>query len=228
MITKDHCRAVIFDMDGLMLDTEIISQKAFLQATRDFDYEVPVEIFIQIVGRNAESSKAFLYETFGESFPYQEIVGQMHAYEEESIGRHGIPLKPGLLELLDLLERFSIPKGVGTSTRKTQACNRLQIANIKDRFDIIVGGDEVQASKPAPDLFLQVARKLGVEQANCLVLEDSEPGVKAAYAADMTPIMVPDLKQPSEDIRKLAARVFPSLHQTVELLEPLLNDIPPA
>ena len=125
--------------------------------------------------------------------------------------REGIALKPGLLDLLDWLEARRIPKAVATSTRRDRAQAKLARTALLPRFVALVGGDEVARGKPEPDIFLAAAARLGEAAQHCLVLEDSEPGVRAALAAGMTPIMVPDLHAPSDDLVALEPLILESL-----------------
>jgi beta-phosphoglucomutase-like phosphatase (HAD superfamily) len=110
---------------------------------------------------------------------------------------------------------------VATSTGREEACDRLRVADLFHCFDAIVGGDEVVRGKPAPDLFLLAAQRLKITPAECIVLEDSEAGIRAARAAGMTPILVPDLKPPSDEVQALAYRMYPSLHEARDLFSTL-------
>ena len=134
-----------------------------------------------------------------------------HVAYDAIVEREGIALKPGLLDLLDWLEARRIPKAVATSTRRDRAQAKLARTALLSRFVALVGGDEVARGKPAPDIFLAAAARLGEAAQHCVVLEDSEPGVRAALAAGMTPIMVPDLHAPSADLVALEPLILESL-----------------
>ena len=224
MTSLDLCQAVIFDMDGLMLDTETIARQAFHDAAEELGLSIPAEIYNQMIGKNTKSSRELLFDNYGPEFPYDQLHETMSRNEETHIKVHGISTKPGLLDLLDLLDQYSFPKAVGTSTRKEVALKRLQTAQIRDRFDQMAFGDEVTHAKPAPDLFLKVAHRLNQLPENCLILEDSEPGIQAGSAAGMIPIMIPDLIQPSPGTRDLAYKVVNSLQAVFELLKPILEN----
>ena len=206
-----------------MLDTETIARQAFHEAATELGLSIPAEIYNQMIGRNAKSSKELLFTTYGPEFPYEQFHQTMSLHEETHIRQHGISTKPGLLDLLDLLDRYSVPKAVGTSTRKEVALKRLQTAQIDNRFEQMAFGDEVIHGKPAPDLFLKAASRLNQLPEHCLILEDSEPGIQAGNAAGMIPIMIPDLIQPSPDTKKLAHSILASLEVVVELLKPVLE-----
>lgn len=210
--------AVIFDMDGLMLDTERVARLAWRRAMAELGYPIDDHTYLQIVGRTARDAHTFLGAVFGSDFPFEQVYALRQAYYDTDLAENGVPVKPGLLELLDYLEAQHIPKVVGTSTARKFARVKLNSAGLLDRFSAMVCGDEVPNGKPAPDVFLAAARLLAVNVDHCVVLEDSEAGIRAAYAAGAVPVMVPDLKQPTPDVSLLAYRVLPDLHAVIPLL----------
>ncbi len=202
--------AVIFDMDGLMLDTERIYRDMFNLAAADCGVEFPLWLHEKMLGRNSTDCRAILNEHWCDEPLVARFFDRSRHHHEVCFAAPA-PLKPGLLELLDLIEERGTPKVVATSTRRAHAVPRLEQAGLLHRFATVSAGDDVQRGKPAPDLFLLAAASIGVPPAQCLVLEDSEAGIAAAHAAGMTACMVPDMKQPCEDIRRLAYGVYPSL-----------------
>jgi len=144
-----------------------------------------------------------------------------HVAYDAIVERDGIAIKPGLFELLDWLDAESIPKAVATSTRRDRAQAKLAQTGLLERFVALVGGNEITHGKPAPDIFLLAAQRLDHAPDTIVVFEDSEPGVRAALAAGMTPIMVPDLHPPSDDLLALAPLVVPSLAHAQAHLAPL-------
>jgi HAD superfamily hydrolase (TIGR01509 family) len=211
--------AVIFDMDGLMFDTERVSRDAWRKAMAEWRYEVSDALYLMVIGRTIEDAKAIFCQELGDNLPIDEIYQRKQYYMDEIISHSGVPVKPGLLELLDNLTQQSLLKAVASSTDRKTVMQKLELANLTDRFNVIVCGDEVQRGKPAPDIFLLASKKLNVAPNLCAVLEDSDSGVKAAYAAGMLPIMIPDLKPPSEEIAKIAYSILPSLHEVLFLLQ---------
>jgi HAD superfamily hydrolase (TIGR01509 family) len=199
--------AVIFDMDGLMLDTEAIARIAWKNGARDLGYELSDEHFVSFIGRTAADSNAMLMGIFGPNFPLSDLRIRITHHWDAHVQAHGIARKAGLIELLDYLDTLPLRKAVATSTRRIHAIPNL--GDLYPRFDALATGDEVKNGKPAPDIFLLAASRLGVKRANCLVLEDSLPGIKGATAAGMTVIMVPDLVAPTTEI----AMHLPSLHE---------------
>jgi len=130
-----------------------------------------------------------------------------------------VPVKDGLLALLDFLDGAGIPKAVATSTERTRALRLLELAGVLNRFDAVVCGDEVARGKPCPDIFLTAAARLGCDPSTCMVLEDSESGLRAAHQAGMLPVLIPDLKMPSAEVRALTFRTFQSLSGVAQFLE---------
>jgi HAD superfamily hydrolase (TIGR01509 family) len=215
------------DMDGLMLDTERLARIAWQRAATEWGYTLLDEVYLQIVGRTVPDAERILCATLGVGFPFREVRALTQRYLEEQIAESGVPLKPGLLELLDYLEEYAIPKAVASSTERTFVLGKLAAAGLRARFDAVVCGDDVENGKPAPDIFLEAARRLGVPAEECLVLEDSDAGIEAAHAAGMVAVMVPDLKSPSPTAASHAYRVFSSLDEVKALLLELAHSNQP-
>ena len=189
--------AVIFDMDGLMLDTEPLAARAWTDAARAAGLPFDHSVTARMIGRNFADCRALIADRHGPAYPVDELMRAWHVAYDAIVEREGLVLKAGLAALLDWLDAARIPKAVATSTRRVRALAKLDRAALTTRFVAVVGGDEVSRGKPAPDIFVAAAARLGAVAAACIVLEDSEPGVRGALAAGMTPIMVPDLHAPS-------------------------------
>ena len=211
MQSISKCKAIIFDMDGLMIDTERLALKAWQLAGVDFGFPISDDIFISMVGRNRRDSDCTLVEIFGSDFPIGAVRDRYRAYLDGWIDEDKLSVKSGLLELLSFLDKISMPKAVATSTEYERAVHKLSLTNLLEHFSIVIAGDQVQRGKPAPDIFLAAAAQLGVLPENCLVLEDSDAGIQAAYEAGMTPVMIPDMKPPSEKSLAFAHRIFGGL-----------------
>ena len=212
--------AVIFDMDGLMFDTERIAQFAWQRAAADLGYDYSDTLFRGVIGRNSKDVQRITLEALGQDAPFAEIYEKKQIYLEEYIQQDGLPLKAGLIELLDCLEMLSLPKAVASSSPKARIQRNLQAAGLLEgRFDALVGGDEVRNGKPDPEIFLLASDALDISPEACLVLEDSNAGIQAAHAAGMIPVMVPDILEPTDQSRRLAYIIIPSLHAAVPLIE---------
>jgi HAD superfamily hydrolase (TIGR01509 family) len=221
MITK-HVQAVIFDMDGLMLDSQRLATKAWQRAVASFGFCLTDEINLRLIGRNDQDSNKILLSSFGPSFPLSEVHHLAGRNFTQLVEAAGIPVKPGLGELLDFLDTKAIPRAVATSTSRRDCIHLLEKANLISRFPLAVCGDEIQKGKPSPDLFLKAAQLLRAIPEKCVVLEDSFPGIKAASAAGMIPIMVPDMKEADEEMRLLSYAVVENLFEAKGVIQNIM------
>lgn len=213
--------AILFDMDGLMIESE----RALLQCWREASHALELHqlddaLWLSFVGLSDRVCHALLRERLDEA--------QVQALLQETQVRYdahveaGLPLKAGVLELLALLQSRGLPRAVVTSTRRERALQKLTRCGLLDYFDAVVTGSDVAHPKPAPDIYLLAAKTLGVAPGECVVLEDSAAGVRAALAAGMTPIQVPDLVLPDESTRALGHRVVESLVHARALIAAML------
>ncbi len=210
--------AVILDMDGLMFDTERIAIDAWMRAGADCGCPIPRSLIVETVGLDARSARSYLERALGRSFDYGRVRPLRLRYGAEVIEQQGVPVKPGLPELLEVLASRGVPRAVATSTERARAETLLSKANLAAPFDVAVCGDEVERGKPAPDIFLVAAERLRASPPQCLVLEDSEMGIRAARSAGMRAFLVPDLKAPGPETVALTDRVFPSLQAVASFL----------
>lgn len=210
-------RAVIFDMDGLLLDSEPLYRVTWQTAAADLGCPIDDELYERFVGRGNDESERLLAERFGDALPLDEFRKRWRRDWDERLAASPLARKPGAMELLVLLENRGILKALATSSPRVLALRCL--GELAARFAALAFGDEVEHSKPAPDLFLLASQRLGIAPADCLVLEDSEAGVRAARAAGMDVIMVPDLVPPSEEVASMATRVCESLHDVIAIVD---------
>jgi HAD superfamily hydrolase (TIGR01509 family) len=204
-------QAAVFDMDGLLLDSERIALKTFISACNEYGFDPDVEVYYRCIGSNDIKTRQILIEGYGEQFPYEKIAKQWHNKYESEAENHPFPLKPGVNELLTLLEKQEIKIACATSTRHASAERKLANAGLLPYFDFIVGGDEIIKCKPDPEIYLKSCQKLGALPAECLALEDSDNGVLSAFAAGMQVVQVPDMLQPAEKVRALGHCIVSSL-----------------
>lgn len=202
--------AVIFDMDGLLLNTETLYREASDRACATLGVTMPDDVYLSLIGTPKEVGDALLSVHFGDGF---EVAHYDRIFDEHflDVSRDGIPLKAGALLLLDLLTGHRVPYAVATSTARPMAERHLRQARVFERLGALVTRTDVARGKPHPETFLKAARALGAEPERCLALEDSFNGVRAAAAAGMSTVMIPDLLKPTDEIRALCAAVVPSL-----------------
>jgi len=214
-------KLVIFDMDGLMLDTETIAIQGWKEAASKLNITIPDDIYPHLIGINRDLCKITMEKWLGPDFDFDTAHAALHQSMDAQIKAHGIPLKPGLLHLLGKLEENGIKKSVATGTGIKRAIDKLTIVDIVHRFSTIVGGDQILHSKPAPDIFLKAAEICNVSPSDCIVLEDSNPGAEGAYRAGMKVIVVPDLVPPTEATSNRALAICKDLYQAWELINTL-------
>ncbi len=221
-MTAVGLQAVIFDLDGLILDSQRLATDAWTRAVATFGHCLTADLSLQLIGRNARDSDAILCTALGADFPVDAVRQTARQFFSDLTQERGIPVKPGLEALLSFLEARAVPTAVASSSSRASCVRHLQRAHLLQRFAVLVCGDEVKEGKPSPEIFLTAARLLGTDPEACIVLEDSFTGIRAAHAAGMIPIMVPDLLPPDADIRALAYRVVPSLDQARDVIASLL------
>ncbi len=192
--------AVIFDMDGLMFDTENLTIPLWEVAGKPFGYNLTREIVLRMVGISGERAQQLLLEEFGSDFPYEAIRDEYKILVSKEIEKKGVPKKPGLMYLLDRLRAANIPLGVATSTRSPRAIDLLGKAGILDRFKALTCGEDITNGKPAPDIFLLAAKKLGQPPCNCVGFEDSTAGLMGLHAAGIRSIFIKDVLSPPEEV----------------------------
>jgi HAD superfamily hydrolase (TIGR01509 family) len=217
-VTDDwQIEAVLLDMDGTLLDTEPSYVSALTAALDAFGYPDATATCHALIGIPGAECEALLSARYGENFPLADVI-EAFAVRSDEIFREGMPLKPGTIELLDALREAGCPFAVVTSTSRQTAERHLTFGGIRARFDTLVTFDDVARGKPSPDIYLLAAARLGVRPQACVAIEDSNPGIAAAYAAEMIAIMVPDLVPPTEETRAKCAAVLPDLHEVLKML----------
>ncbi len=216
-------RAVVFDLDGLMLDTEPGYKAAWQRAAADLGYQLRDSLYHTLIGRSEPDSEAELTTAFGKDFSILEFRSRWTAHWRAQVEEKSIPTKEGLLELLGLLEEQHTPFAVATSSDQEKAAFSLHCAGLDHRIPIVISADQVARGKPAPDIFLAAARRLDVDPRECVALEDSDAGVESAVRAGMTALMIPDLQHPSGAAVQLAFRVLHSLREATPVLLGLLS-----
>lgn len=208
--------AVLFDMDGLLLDSERVLMKAWTAAAAEEGLVIPPEAYTAVIGRAVQESHAMFTEMLGGAERHARlrarVVERLHAERDGPI----FPLKPGVLELLGALRAQGVPCAVASSSGADEIRHRLEVVGVLHHFDAVAGGNEVARGKPDPAVYALAAARLGVAAATCIAFEDSENGARAALAAGATLVVVPDLRCPAEDVLERCLHVLDSLHDAVD------------
>jgi HAD superfamily hydrolase (TIGR01509 family) len=212
-------KAVILDMDGTMFDTEALALEAWERASQELCCKSAKGMIAKSMGLRPVQMKKLFLDTLGEDFPYDAFIQFGKDYSADYIEKHGIPIKPGLYELLNYLKDNGYKIGVATSTAYDSAMKHFERAEVTRYFDKIICGDMLEKSKPAPDIYLKAAEALEVAPPDCLALEDSPNGVTSAYRAGMKTVMIPDLIIPDQELRKMLFACVPSLNEVITLLK---------
>lgn len=206
---------VIFDMDGVIFDSERAYIEAYKKLAPKYGLGDVERACIESIGVTRDITRQIFFSYHGSDFDFE-------AYREEiaaELSKKEFDIKPGVYELFDWLKDIKAGVALASSTRRNSVMRMLDSAELTDRFDVIVCGDMVTRSKPNPDIFLTAAERLGAKPEDCFVIEDSFNGIRAAHAAGMRPIMVPDIKQPDDEISSLCEVVLPSLNEVIRYFE---------
>lgn len=211
------CAAVVFDMDGLLIDSERLMLEAMGGAARALGKDLPFPVFQSMVGLTHAQSDGILIDHFGEGFVLDDYVADVRARFVEA-HKAGVALKTGVIEMLDHLDAVGAPRAVATSSRMRSVETHLGHAGLLSRFDAFITAESVTHGKPHPEPYLKAAAALGMDPRDCIALEDSHNGVRAAAAAGMMTIMVPDMLEPNDEMRGLCVRIAQDLHEVRDLL----------
>ncbi|HML36528.1 MAG TPA: HAD family phosphatase [Bacillota bacterium] len=211
-------KGIVFDMDGLMFDTERLSAKSWAFAGRQMGFEITEAMAVKTLGLNIRDTERVLRNELGEGFDFSAAKKIKIDYMTSCIERDGLPMKPGLKELLDYLTANHFKITVATSTERERAQYYFDKAGISGYFNKIVCGDMIERGKPEPDIYLKACEILDVNPGECMALEDSPMGVLSASRAGMKPVMIPDLLQPDEETGSLLYAKLSTLFDVIELL----------
>jgi HAD superfamily hydrolase (TIGR01509 family) len=210
-------KGAIFDHDGLMFDTEKIWQKNWQKQAQAMGIVLPEEFKHDICGSSGELMNSVVKKYYGVD-DGSEIIAKVVAgvHQDEAVS---IEDKKGLREILAMFQKHGVVMAVASSSPEEMIKKNLKNAGVDEYFQAVVSGQHVAHGKPAPDIFLLAAEKIGVDPKNCYVFEDAMNGVKAGYAAGCRTIMIPDMTQPDDAIRQMASAVYPSLLVACEEIE---------
>jgi beta-phosphoglucomutase-like phosphatase (HAD superfamily) len=217
MMLPRTVKAVVFDMDGLLFDTESLYREAMQATALRFGVEMSDATFLRMIGLPAEASRLLLIDHYGSDFDVERFWIES-ATIFRALGEGRRYLKPGVVELLDRIDALKLTRAIATSSGHGSVERNLTRHGLTARFHAIVAHGDYTRGKPNPDPYMVAAERLGVAPEHCLALEDSHNGVRSAAAAGMMTVMVPDLLPPDDDIRKLCVRVVRDLHEVRALV----------
>ena len=216
---KDTITAVLFDMDGLVLDTEKLYTRFWQEAAKALGYPMTKEQALGMRSLNRGAGLAKMQSYFGPKVDYDKIRNKRIELMDVFVEREGVTLKPGIHELLDYLKEHGIKTAIATSSPMERTLLYLGSVGLEQSFDELVSGYMVEKGKPEPDIYLYAAEKLGVKPSECMVLEDSPAGILAAHRAGCLPVMVPDQDRPDEETRAILYAEAENLLAVISLLE---------
>ncbi len=211
-------QGVLFDMDGLVLDSEILFTRFWREAAGDFGFSMSLEQALGMRGLSGSAGEAQLHRYFGPGANYREIRARRIVLMEAYTAQHGIAPKPGIYELLDYLDAQGIPAAITSSSPLPRIRQYLEPLGLAHRFARLCSGHDVPHGKPAPDIYLYGAAQLGVRPQDCLALEDAPAGIRSAQAARCLPVLVPDLDQPGPELLPLLYAQADGLADVMDLL----------
>src|SRR5437016_584017 len=214
--------AIIFDMDGLLIDTEAVYIKAYMAGAAIMGVEMPLAFCHSMIGTPSPECDRMIQQFFGSAFRLDDFNGHVDGHAAQLL-EAGVPVKPGAVELLAFLTGRGLPLAVATSSSRRTTERHLGRAGLLGHFHALATRDDVGRGKPHPDIHLEAARRLGVAPGHCIAFEDSNTGLTAAHAAGTLAIMVPDIVPPTDEVRAKCLAVLPDLHAALGLLQTSLR-----
>jgi len=215
--------AAIFDMDGVIFDTERLGLTMYKKAVKTFGYNFNNQDYFRIIGHTVEESKKIIINKFGADFPFDNIRKMRYKLTDEYIKLNGIPMKKNVFDIFNFLKGNNIKIAIATSTNKQRATTLLSKSGLLDFINVLVCGDEIKKSKPDPEIFIRAVNKLKIKKENCIIIEDSIVGIKAAINADIKSIMIPDLIKPTKYIKENNIVICKSLKNAIWFIKSNCN-----
>lgn len=212
-------KAVIFDMDGVLFDTEKLCMDSWIAVAGEQGIPDMETFFPSCIGRNLTDTKALFWDFYGDVYDYERFRKQASIWFHNYIEQKGLPVKKGVRELLDFLQRGGYDIGLASSTSRPSVEGHLVRAGIREYFQSLTTGDMVEHSKPCPDIYLMACKSVGVDPARAIAIEDSPNGIRAAYSAGMIPVMVPDLIAPDQEMREKSVLICRDLLEVMRFLD---------
>ena len=219
IMTGTRDKAVVFDMDGVLFDTERLCMDMWARVADARGLKSMIQVGFDSIGRNENDTRALALSAMGEDFDFEDFRAEVSRMCHTYVNEHGIPVKPGVRELLDFLRQQGYRIGLASSTRRESVLRNLERAGIRDFFEKVISGDMVEHSKPRPDIYLLACEQLGVDPGVAYAIEDSPNGIRAAHGAGMKPIMVPDLIAADREMEELSLAILEDLQAVKEYLK---------
>lgn len=214
-------KAIIFDMDGLMIDSERVTFECYQEILKGMNLTMDEEFYKTLLGKPLKGIYQRFYDVYGNDFPIEDVIKDVHALMAKRFETEGVPIKTGLKSLLEYLKENNYKTIVATSSNRDRVDTILSQAQITDYFDDSICGDEVTKGKPNPEVFLKSCQKLGVNVDEAIVLEDSEAGIQASYDAGIKVICIPDMKYPEKQYEEKTFKILKDLNVVTEYLKSL-------
>ncbi|HAQ41512.1 MAG TPA: hypothetical protein DCM73_12250 [Clostridiales bacterium] len=218
-VIKMNINLVIFDMDGLMFDSENLLFKSWKEAMKKMGHEPSMDVFLKTLGITDEKTREFYTDYFGDELEGKRFCKITIEIFSGLLSKGELKIKPGLTELIDYLNRNNIKKAIASSNNRKVIFRNIEVTGIKNDFDYIISGDDVKEGKPHPEIFERVCEALNIAKENTLILEDSLNGIKAGHAASIKSIMIPDLLMPTEEAKEKSHTILNSLFEVIDFLE---------
>ena len=214
-------KAIIFDMDGLMIDSERVTFECYQERLKDMNLTMDEEFYKTLLGKPIKGIYQRFYDVYGNDFPIENVIQDVHQLMAERFETEGVPVKKGFVELLHHLKDNNYKTIVATSSNRDRVDKILAQAKITEFFDDSICGDEVTKGKPNPEVFLKSCQKLGVNVDEAIVLEDSEAGIQASYDANIKVICIPDMKYPEKQYEEKTFKILKDLTEVTAYLKSL-------
>lgn len=216
---RPSLEAVIFDMDGLMIDSERFVALSWDKAGEEMGYGPLGFHMPNTLGMNRKRREAYFLEQYGPDFPFLQFLETYRRIYFEETQKNGLPLKPGLVSLLDYLKKHHIKAAVASSSSAEHVLGNLSKNHLEDYFQAVINGSMIRHSKPEPDIYLEACRQLQTAPCKAMALEDAPNGILSASRAGLYPVMVPDLVQPEENLKPHIFQICDSLEEIPALIE---------
>ncbi|MBQ1368857.1 MAG: HAD family phosphatase [Firmicutes bacterium] len=212
-------KAVVFDMDGVLFDTERISRNSWIEVGKRWGLDGIEIIYPKVIGVNHTDGLQIVKDAYGQDFDAETFTKECAAVMKRMLQEEGLPIKKGVREILEALKQKKIPVGICSSTRTGVIRDHLQKTGLSDYFERIIGGDQILHSKPKPDIYLKACDALEMNPEDCIAVEDSPNGIRSAHAAGLIPVMIPDLVEPTDEMRRLSHVILHDLSDLQSMIE---------